>query len=266
MALIVKLKFVENLHGKFDRQVKLTFRGKTHESTVVHSAKRVAYFGQSFEWPIARAITAEESVVIQLYNYNKYLTSKLIGSYVLILQQLIQKGELKIDECLVDTNNKVLEVTVNFEIEYNSPDGRVGSWGDHAADFIYPITEDYNPNLDLANLKDMEDEGDDTNYWVDTGAEHAGEDTASQTLLMDAMYQAKRLRPDMVEWELHQERDFQIKVTVIEGQQLAGLDIDPVVKVDWTGSLATQAYVSQTMTRFTMTTLSLSSETLRLDC
>jgi len=31
---------------------------------------------QTFEWPLARNITSDEAVTIQLFNYNKYLTNK----------------------------------------------------------------------------------------------------------------------------------------------------------------------------------------------
>ena len=54
----------------------LLLAGNTQQSKVVHSAKHTAYFGATFEWPVARQVEPEECVLLQLYNHNKYLNNK----------------------------------------------------------------------------------------------------------------------------------------------------------------------------------------------
>ncbi|RUS83182.1 hypothetical protein EGW08_009039, partial [Elysia chlorotica] len=84
--------------------------------------------GQMFEWPVARSIEAEEMIDIQIFNYNKYLSNRLVGTFRMILQELIEVGNVKISDCLLDTNNVVMRTTVTFELTYNAPDGSVGLW------------------------------------------------------------------------------------------------------------------------------------------
>ncbi|KAH9496797.1 hypothetical protein Btru_010278 [Bulinus truncatus] len=81
-----------------------------------------------FEWPVARPIEAEEVIDIQIYNFNKYLSNRLVGTFRMILQELIEVGCVKISDCLLDTNNVVMKTTVTFELSYNAPDGSVGPW------------------------------------------------------------------------------------------------------------------------------------------
>ncbi len=37
---------------------------------------------------------------------------------------------------------------------------------------------------------------------------------------------------DVLDQELHRPKDFQVAVTIVEGQQLAGLNVDPVVRIE----------------------------------
>ncbi|ELU05063.1 hypothetical protein CAPTEDRAFT_147644 [Capitella teleta] len=128
MALVLTLKSVENLPGKADRLIQATYRGLTYTTKIIPRAKGVAYFGQTFEWPVARAAESDESLHIQLFNFSKYLNNKCIGTYSLFLQHLIEHGELKISESLTDHLNRISDINITFEVRYYSPDGKVGQW------------------------------------------------------------------------------------------------------------------------------------------
>ncbi|XP_076441090.1 otoferlin-like [Babylonia areolata] len=142
MALVLHLKYVENLRGRGDRLAKVSFRGVSHFTKIVENAEESVLFEETFEWPVARPVEAEEIIDIQIYNYNKYLSNKLVGTFRMILQQLVEVGNLKISDCLLDANNVVMQTNelqnepmvllfqtkVTFELTYNAPDGSVGSW------------------------------------------------------------------------------------------------------------------------------------------
>lgn len=73
---------------------------------------------QIFEWPVARPIEHSEEIRIQLLVHNKYFTNKPIGSYVLILQTVIENGRLLVADSLVDGTSK--PIPVSFLVEFPS--------------------------------------------------------------------------------------------------------------------------------------------------
>ncbi|KAH9496793.1 hypothetical protein Btru_010264 [Bulinus truncatus] len=102
--------------------------GLSHYTKVIENVEDSVVFDEMFEWPVARPIEAEEVIDIQIYNFNKYLSNRLVGTFRMILQELIEVGCVKISDCLLDTNNVVMKTTVTFELSYNAPDGSVGPW------------------------------------------------------------------------------------------------------------------------------------------
>ncbi|XP_055886227.1 otoferlin-like isoform X5 [Biomphalaria glabrata] len=128
MALTLHLKYAEKLKGRAERLAKVTFRGLSHYTKVLENVEDSVVFDEMFEWPVARPIEAEEVIDIQIYNYNKYLSNRLVGTFRMILQELIEVGCVKISDCLLDNNNVVMKTTVTFELSYNAPDGSVGLW------------------------------------------------------------------------------------------------------------------------------------------
>ncbi|CAL1540078.1 unnamed protein product [Lymnaea stagnalis] len=128
MALTLHLKYAEKLKGRAERLMKVSFRGLSHYTKTVENVEDSVVFDEMFEWPVARPIEAEEVIDIQLYNYNKYLSNRLVGTFRMILQELIEVGNVKVSDCLLDNNNVVMKTTITFELTYNAPDGSVGLW------------------------------------------------------------------------------------------------------------------------------------------
>ena len=77
---------------------------------ITRELKKIIILNQTFEWPVARPAEAQEEVKVQLYNYNKYLSNKLIATYTLLMQYLIEQGELTITESFTDSRNMIIMV------------------------------------------------------------------------------------------------------------------------------------------------------------
>ncbi|XP_059174098.1 otoferlin-like isoform X2 [Physella acuta] len=128
MALTLHIKYVEKLKGRAERLIKVSFRGLSHYTKTLENVEDSLAFDEMFEWPVARPIEAEEVIDIQVFNYNKYLSNRLVGTFRMILQELIEVGNVKISDSLLDSNNVVMKTSITFELTYNAPDGSVGLW------------------------------------------------------------------------------------------------------------------------------------------
>lgn len=53
-----------------------------------------------------------ETVTIELYLRNRLFNDKLLGSYRMSLQKVVEDSVINVTDNLVDTNNKTLEVVV----------------------------------------------------------------------------------------------------------------------------------------------------------
>ncbi|XP_077442849.1 otoferlin isoform X12 [Stigmatopora argus] len=133
MALTVHLKSVANLRGKGDRIAKVTFRGLPFYSRVAANCEDVAHFNQSFRWPIASTLDGNEMLEIQVYNYSKVFSNRLVGTFCMVLQKLAEEGHLRVTDTLIDDNNTSINTSVTIEIRYQSMDGTEGTWsnGEH---------------------------------------------------------------------------------------------------------------------------------------
>ncbi|XP_021379810.1 otoferlin-like isoform X8 [Mizuhopecten yessoensis] len=163
MALILHLKYAENLRGRADRLAKVSFRGVCHYSKIIENAEDSIWFDESFEWPVARPVEKEEIIDIQVFNYNKYLSNRLIGTFRMILQELVDVGHVKISDSLLDGNNVVMRTTMTFELTYNAPDGSVGLWqkGEFkqlkSDELRVPLTEEERNQLNLGSRSSFGD-------------------------------------------------------------------------------------------------------------
>lgn len=67
---------------------------------------------QRFEWKVASCIEGHEQMHVQLFIYNKCSNHRLIGSFSIILQRLLEIGRLTLSETMIDANNKPLPVCI----------------------------------------------------------------------------------------------------------------------------------------------------------
>ncbi|XP_031731299.1 otoferlin isoform X3 [Anarrhichthys ocellatus] len=130
MALMVHLKTAAHLRGKGDRIAKVTFRGLFFYSRVAENCDEVAHFDEIFRWPIASRLDGNEMLEIQVYNYSKVFSNRLVGTFCMVLQKVAEEGHVELTDTLIDDNNTSIKTSVTIEIRYQSMDGAVGVWSD----------------------------------------------------------------------------------------------------------------------------------------
>ncbi|XP_035000642.1 otoferlin isoform X2 [Hippoglossus stenolepis] len=130
MALMVHLRTVDHLRGKGDRVAKVTFRGLPSYSRVAENCEEVAHFNETFRWPIASRLDGNEMLEIQVYNYSKVFSNRLVGTFCMVLQKVAEEGHLELTDTLIDDNNTSIKTSVTIEIRYQAMDGTVGMWSD----------------------------------------------------------------------------------------------------------------------------------------
>ncbi|XP_010603131.1 otoferlin isoform X8 [Fukomys damarensis] len=134
MALLVHLKTVSELRGKGDRIAKVTFRGQSFHSRVLENCEGVADFDETFRWPVASNVDRNEMLEIQIFNYSKVFSNKLIGTFRMVLQEVVEENRVEVTDTLTDDNNAILKTSLTVEVRYQAADGTVGSWDD--GDFL----------------------------------------------------------------------------------------------------------------------------------
>ncbi|XP_058469622.1 otoferlin isoform X12 [Solea solea] len=130
MALMVHLKAVDHLRGKGDRIAKVSFRGLSFYSRVVENCEEVANFNETFRWPIASRLDGNEMLEIQVYNYSKVFSNRLVGTFSMVLQKVAEEGHLELTDTLIDDNNFLIKTSVTIEIRYQPVDRTAGVWSD----------------------------------------------------------------------------------------------------------------------------------------
>nr|XP_060610752.1 otoferlin [Anolis sagrei ordinatus] len=130
MALVVHLKTVTDLRGRGDRIAKVAFRGLSFYTRVLENCENEAPFDETFRWPIASSIDVNEMLEIQVFNYSKVFSNRLIGTFQMVLQKVVEEGHLEVTDTLIDDNNAAIQTSVSIEIRYQAMDGTVGAWND----------------------------------------------------------------------------------------------------------------------------------------
>uniref|UniRef100_H2Z074 C2 domain-containing protein n=1 Tax=Ciona savignyi TaxID=51511 RepID=H2Z074_CIOSA len=266
MSLEVRIFNVAGLKGKGSRNARITFRGHSYSTRTIEDCENEALFNEVFDWPVASPIEDREMISIDVFNYNKVFSNRLIGRFQMVLQQVVKDGEISLEESLLDSNNTALKTTISIQIKYLAPDGTVGNWA----------IEDFQPQRNMSDVMSIKSNMDDSNparpltgqglvrfrmlaikataaRQIARQASIAGNpstptreprillnqsnpalDNISVVSLtvMDQPVTNRRSKPETkfesAALKLH---DFQVSVTVIEARQLSGTNMDPVVMV-----------------------------------
>uniref|UniRef100_A0A665X1M3 Otoferlin n=1 Tax=Echeneis naucrates TaxID=173247 RepID=A0A665X1M3_ECHNA len=267
MALMVHLKTVAHLRGKGDRIAKVTFRGLPFFSRVAENCEEVAHFNETFRWPIASTLDSNEMLEIQVYNYSKVFSNRLVGTFCMVLQKVAEEGHLELTDTLIDDNNTSIKTSVTIEIKYQPMDGTVGGWSN--GDFLdvpddrdgflpsslLPSPVHFSPTragkgvfsaMKLGKIKSSRDDhkkGDEPAVLdmedLDKKAIRLAGTLDPDTISLASVTAVttnvsnKRSKPDIkMEPSSGRPVDYQISITVIEARQLIGLNMDPVVCVE----------------------------------
>ena len=100
----------------------------SHYTRTIENCGRDAVYDEKFEWPVASDVQDGDTIEVCIYNFNKLFANKLIGRFVMVLQQVVKDGQLEVEETLLDDNNSALAATIKLTVTYQAPDGTVGSW------------------------------------------------------------------------------------------------------------------------------------------
>ncbi|XP_035178510.1 otoferlin isoform X8 [Oxyura jamaicensis] len=130
MALQLQLRTVSGLRGRADRIAKAAFRGLSFYTRVLESCEDEARFEETFRWPVASSIDGNEILEIQVFNYSKVFTNRLIGTFRMVLQKVVEEGHVEVTDTLIDDNNSAIQTSISIEIRYQAQDGTVGTWSD----------------------------------------------------------------------------------------------------------------------------------------
>ncbi|XP_030883530.1 otoferlin [Leptonychotes weddellii] len=88
----------------------------------------------TFRWPVASSIDSNEILEIQIFNYSKVFSNKLIGTFCMVLQKVVEENHVEVTDTLMDDNNAIIKTSLCVEVRYQATDGMVGSWDD--GDFL----------------------------------------------------------------------------------------------------------------------------------
>ncbi|OXB60658.1 hypothetical protein ASZ78_001447 [Callipepla squamata] len=130
MALQLQLRTVSGLRGRADRIAKAAFRGLSFYTRVLENCEDEARFDETFRWPVASNIDGNEILEIQVFNYSKVFTNRLIGTFRMVLQKVVEEGHVEVTDTLIDDNNSAIQTSISIEIRYQALDGTVGTWND----------------------------------------------------------------------------------------------------------------------------------------
>ncbi|XP_064639493.1 otoferlin-like isoform X3 [Lineus longissimus] len=249
MALVLKLNYVDNLKGKTAKVARASYRDFSVLSSVVRCQNGTAFFGETMSWPMASAVEPNDTVKIEIFNFNKYFSKKLVGTFTMVLQSIMDEPIFKAAEPLLNAHNQALQSKVYFELNYMSPDGNCGTWtpddimkegGSGGYDAPDGGSEmDYN----LDDVLDRESEAENEhrsvkfnpNIGVGGGSKMSSSDDDS---MLDDMVGVGQLGgkkfPSKLEPTLDKVQDYQVNIGIYECRVAVGLKftISPLVKID----------------------------------
>uniref|UniRef100_A0A3P8YFS9 Otoferlin n=1 Tax=Esox lucius TaxID=8010 RepID=A0A3P8YFS9_ESOLU len=240
MALLVHVQTVRDLRGKGDRIAKVTFRGLSFYTRVLENCEDEARFDETFRWPIPSRVDENEILEVQVFNYSKVFTNRVIGTFKMVLQKVTEEGQLEVTDTLIDDNNTAIKVSPNTgpRSVYRSSSIK---------DFLYLCTSSLRAGKGVfAAMKLGKNKSSKDDHRKDEAAILDMEDLDRKPIRLDpdcislasctavtTNVSNKRSKPDIkMEPSSGRPVDYQISVTVVEARQLVGLNMDPVVCVE----------------------------------
>ncbi|KAG7239655.1 hypothetical protein INR49_028591 [Caranx melampygus] len=245
MALMVHLKTAAHLRGKGDRIAKVTFRGLSFYSRVAENCEDVAHFNEAnktFRWPIASRLDGNEMLEIQVYNYSKVFSNRLVGTFCMVLQKFLdvpddRDGMFAFEtDSLLSGQSHGSGTSPGRSLQGSIPTFRKAGKGVFSAMKLGKIKssrDDHKRGVgpDEPAVLDMED--------LDRKAMRLAGTLDPDTISLASVTAVttnvsnKRSKPDIkMEPSSGRPVDYQISITVIEARQLIGLNMDPVVCVE----------------------------------
>ena len=65
---------------------------------------------QEVEFGLEQALDRDALLTLEVVARNRYLQNRSLGGYGLVLQRVLEDGGVKVNDYLVDSNNKIIQV------------------------------------------------------------------------------------------------------------------------------------------------------------
>lgn len=207
--------------GKSDPYVKVSYQGN-EQKTEVQKDTLDPVWNQDLQWDLAgKPLSPDEMLSVQVKDYEKVaMMRKLLGKVEVSLGELLSNKEIERQYDLVDGKNNPTLGKIMLKLQYEPPPGSEpdtsGGGGEEAGE--------------------EEGEGDEEGDEVEEGGEGAeeGAEPGKPGQPKRKRKRRKRTRRGGRKWS-NKVQDFQIRVRVLEGRQLPGSNIHPVVRVTVAG-------------------------------
>jgi hypothetical protein len=84
----------------------------SHSTQLIENCGTDACFDEKFEWPVASDVQDGDTIEVCLYNSVYLFPNKLVGRFVMVLQQVVKDGQLEVEETLLDDNNSAINAVI----------------------------------------------------------------------------------------------------------------------------------------------------------
>ncbi|XP_022792929.1 myoferlin-like isoform X4 [Stylophora pistillata] len=200
--------------GKSDPYAKVTFHGDEKKTDVQKDCLDPVW-NQDFQWDLSgQPLSPDDTLSIEVKDYEKLLARKLLGKVEVPLGELLGTNEIERTYDLVDGKNNPTLGKIMLKIEYSAPAGSgggdAGGGGEEAGE--------------------EGDEGDEE----EEDEEEGGDPTQPGQPPKKKRRRKRASRKGRRAWST-KVQDFQIRIRILEGRQLPGSNIHPVVRVTVNG-------------------------------
>lgn len=204
--------------GKSDPYVKISFQGN-EQKTEVQDNTLDPVWNQDLQWDLAgKPLSPDDMLSVQVKDYEKVkIMRKVLGKVEVPLGELLSNKEIERTYDLVDGKNNPTLGKLMLKLQYQAPPGSEPSGGG----------EEGGGEEEAGG-----EEGDEDEEEEEGGEEGGAPGLPGQP--KKKRKRRKRSRRGGRKWST-KVQDFQIRVRVIEGRQLLGSNIHPVVRVTVNG-------------------------------
>lgn len=192
--------------GKSDPLCVMEFQGTTAKTEVIDNELNPVWKEKITIDLKGKPLSSTDSLSVKVYDHEMVGSNKLLGQATIKLKDLVKSKEQKVNIRLQDGQGQPSESQFLCELSYKCPEEKSENKADEGAD----------------GEEEEEEEGEEG----DEGEGDSGEPGAP-----GAKKRKKRRRKRKGHGLPNKPTDFQIRIKVVEGRQLSGSNINPVVRV-----------------------------------
>ncbi|XP_068709292.1 myoferlin-like isoform X2 [Montipora foliosa] len=213
----LKATYLPNVDKKgcSDPYTTLQYQGIKKKTEVIKDELNPAW-NEKFEWDLGgQALSVEENLIVHVKDWERIGRNRLLGSATVPLKDLVKDSShtMQADVNLLDANSRMTEAKLSLRLEYIPPKPAKSGEGETFAAY----------ETDLGAEIEQVDQGFEEEFGneAEEGMEGVG----------DPVRKRQRRKRTARHKLSNKPQDFQVRVRIIEGRQLSGSNISPVVRV-----------------------------------